>query len=145
MPESPSRPIVLLVEDSEDDAYFFRHTVKKSGLDCQLIHVVDGGAARDYLAAAIASPQDAANPWPDLIFLDLKLPTFSGFEVLEWIRAQKIARELDVAVLSGSEDDSDVSRAMALGASAYYVKPVTADQLRARFSRRETSAAHGAV
>ena len=82
---------------------------------------------------------------PALIWL-LKLPTFSGFEILEWLRAQKIGRDLEVAVLSGSEHDSDVSRALALGASAYYVKPVSVDQLRARFSRHvETQSARGAA
>src|SRR4051794_23204862 len=95
-------PTVLLVEDSEDDAYFFRRALKKLGRDCALIHVADGAAALDFFKAALAPHADAAHPWPDLVFLDLKLPTFSGFEILEWLREQTLPRPLDITVLSGS-------------------------------------------
>lgn len=132
MSESPRRPVVLLVEDSEDDVFFFRHVLKKTGQTCRMFHAADGAAAMDHLKAALLNPDDATHPWPDLVFLDLKLPTFSGFEILEWIRQQKLTRALDVAILSGSEHASDTERARALGAAAYFVKPISVDQLRSR-------------
>jgi CheY-like chemotaxis protein len=135
MSGSPQRPIVLLVEDSEDDVFFFRHTLRKCGVACSLFHAADGAAAIEHLKAALVSPSNAARPWPDLVFLDLKLPTFSGFEILAWLREQKLDVPLEVVVLSGSEHASDVERAMDLGASAYLVKPVAAEQLRDRILR----------
>jgi DNA-binding response OmpR family regulator len=140
------RPIVLLVEDSEDDAFFFRHTLKKAGLPCSLFHVADGGDALRYLEAAQAAPDNATQPLPDLVFLDLKLPTFSGFEILAWIGERKLETVLDITVLSGSEHTSDVDRAMKLGARAYVAKPISIEQLRARFlSHANKSAAAGAT
>ena len=130
MPSHPPRPLVLLVEDSEDDAFFFRWTLDKCGFPCDVLHAVDGAAAMEHLSAGRSTP---GGRFPDLVFLDLKIPTFNGFEVLAWIREQQFEPPLDVAVLSGSEHATDIQRAHLLGASGYYVKPVSIEQLRARF------------
>lgn len=135
MADSAPFPIVLLVEDSEDDVFFFRHALKKTGVPCALFHVADGAAALDYFKTAIATPADPAHPWPDFVFLDLKLPTFSGFEILAWLREQPLPRPLEVTILSGSEHASDIARAKALGAAGYLVKPIAAVQLQARIGR----------
>jgi DNA-binding response OmpR family regulator len=142
MSSHKQRPVVLVIEDSEDDMFFFRRVLQKAGVECTLIHIADGAAAIRYLEAAAA--HDAAHPWPDLVFLDLKLPTFSGFEILGWIRENNYEPVLDVAVLSGSEDTTDVQRALDLGATDYLVKPLPVDQLRARLLRwHERQAAGG--
>jgi len=137
MPSNLSCPRVLLVEDSEDDAFFFRWTLEKCGLPCDVVHVGDGVAAIQHLEAVLAGRA----PHPDLVFLDLKIPSFTGFEVLAWIRERLFDPALDVAVLSGSEHASDIQRAHALGATGYYVKPLSVEQLRTRInewrSRRE--------
>jgi len=125
------RPLVLLVEDSEDDAFFFRWTLEKCGLPCDVVHAPDGAAAIQHLEAGLAGGTGRS---PDLIFLDLKIPTLTGFEVLAWIRDRHFEPPLDVAVLSGSEHASDIQRAHALGASGYYVKPLSVEQLRARYN-----------
>lgn len=134
MPAPLRRPIVLLAEDSEDDAFFFRWTLKKCGLDCDLVHAADGAEAIRILDTAAGPDGRRGKGCPDLVFLDLKMPTLTGFEVLAWIRDHPFNPPLDVAVLSGSEHASDVQRAKDLGASAYYVKPLTPEQLRARFA-----------
>jgi CheY-like chemotaxis protein len=132
-----SRPRVLLVEDSEDDAFFFRWTLDKCGLPCDVIHAADGASAIKHLEAVLAGTA----PHPDLVFLDLKIPSFTGFEVLAWIRKRHFEPALDVAVLSGSEHATDIQRAHALGATGYYVKPLSVEQLRTRIrewhSKRE--------
>jgi CheY-like chemotaxis protein len=134
----------LLVEDSDDDAFFFRWTLEKCGFNCEVEHVADGAAAVDKLEKAGRGEARL----PDLTFLDLKIPTFSGFEVLAWIRDHHFEPPLDVAVLSGSEHATDIQRAHALGASAYYVKPLSVEQLRVRFNnwqdrqRSEPSVGH---
>lgn len=131
MSRSPC-PNVLLIEDSDDDAFFFRHALKKCGVPCSLFHVSDGGAALSYLEASRNAPDDPTRPRPDLVFLDLKLPTFSGFEILSHLGEHPLKPALDVAVLSGSDHASDVARARSLGATDYLVKPVAVEILRAR-------------
>lgn len=128
-------PLILLVEDSEDDAFFFRWTLDKCSIAGEVTHAVDGASAIEYLQGVLAGTRRR----PDLIFLDLKIPTFTGFEVLAWIGQQSFAPPLDVAVLSGSEHATDVQRAHALGASGYYVKPLSVEQLRGRFNAWRTT------
>src|SRR5579862_2534665 len=41
----PKSPIILLVEDSDDDAFFFSRTLGKSQMSCVLRHVTDGAQA----------------------------------------------------------------------------------------------------
>jgi len=117
---------VLLVEDSEDDAFFFRWTLRKCDMPVEVVHVADGGAAIQHFEAVFAGHR----PPPDVVFLDLKIPTFSGFEVLEWLRRQARSTPLHVMVLSGSEHANDVARAQALGADGYLVKPISPELLK---------------
>jgi CheY-like chemotaxis protein len=66
---------------------------------------------------------------PNVIFLDLKLPQRSGFEILEKIRQQEKTRGIVVIVLTSSNQTVDLERAYRLGANSYIVKPPTTDQL----------------
>lgn len=134
MSSAATKPVVLLAEDSEDDAFFFRWTLQKTGLKCDLLHASDGAQALQLLKSCVTADGRRTDRCPDLVFLDLKMPALTGFEVLEWIQAHPFDPPLDVAVLSGSEHATDVARAKSLGAAAYFVKPISAEHLRARFS-----------
>lgn len=134
MLQPSKRPLVLLAEDSEDDAFFFRWTLHKCGFDCDLVHASDGAEAVKILQSGADDAGYRTSSCPDLVFLDLKMPAMTGFEVLDWIRQHPVIPPLDVAVLSGSEHTSDVERAKRLGASAYYVKPLSLSNIRDRFN-----------
>lgn len=119
--------MLLLAEDSPDDAFFFERALGKTGLRCNLQHVSDGGAAIEFLREAASGKR----PLPEVLFLDLKMPVRSGFEVLQWLQSQDIAHSLRVVVLSGSNQQADRARAQELGASDYLVKPITRETLAA--------------
>jgi CheY-like chemotaxis protein len=118
-------PLVLLVEDSPDDAYFFQRQLGKLGGNYAFRHVADGQAAVELIDQAY----NARSRMPAAIFLDLKMPVMNGFEVLEWVKQQPWAATLNVTVLSGSDQPADLDRAQKLGASGYLVKPVTSHDL----------------
>jgi CheY-like chemotaxis protein len=120
-----SAPLVLLVEDSADDAFFFQRALGRSGCECQFKHVCDGAAAITLLTEAISNEQQR----PDVIFLDLKMPVVNGFEVLEWLRQQPLSTRMRVIVLSGSNQRADRDRARDLGAFDYMVKPVSSSAI----------------
>jgi DNA-binding response OmpR family regulator len=59
---------------------------------------------------------------PDLLILDLMLPTMSGFEVLESIRKDTEVAATKVIVFSNLGEESDIKKAEALKASDYLIK-----------------------
>ncbi len=108
---------ILLVEDNDDDLFFFRRLVTKAGLQPALTVVTDGHQALQRLKGTLHD-----NVTPRLMFLDLKLPLRGGFEVLRWVRSQPALARLVVVVLSSSAEVRDVEQAYALGAQGYLVK-----------------------
>ncbi|HTG45455.1 MAG TPA: response regulator [Verrucomicrobiae bacterium] len=121
-------PSILLAEDSDDDAYFFHRALKKTCRPCRFLRASNGKLAIQMLEKMLGAKADSGNVL-DLIFLDLKMPVMSGFEVLEWIQAAHQANDLRIIVLSGSNDQADRDRAASLGASGYLVKPITPQDL----------------
>ena len=65
---------------------------------------------------------------PDLILLDLNLPTINGREVLAEIKSDPDLRRIPVVILTSSEDENDVLETYNLHANAYVVKPVDLDK-----------------
>ena|ERR1700722_5085100 len=112
---------VLLVEDNEDDVFFIKMACQRSGIPHSLHVVRDGKAAIDYLAGMEAH-NDRAQPLPDLVFLDVRLPKCSGHEVLEWLRAQPVFKTLPVVMVTSSSENQDVNRAYELGVTSYLRK-----------------------
>jgi CheY-like chemotaxis protein len=121
-----TKPNLLLVEDSEDDAFFFKRTLQKSRNNCAVYHVTNGADAIEYLKTISATDSQSL---PKVMFLDLKMPVLNGFEVLGWLQHQTFSRHMRVIVLSGSEHQNDKDRAAQLGAADYLVKPVNAADL----------------
>ncbi len=114
---------ILYVEDEETDVLLLQHVLSRAGISNLLKTVKDGKAAKDYLAGNPPYTDRRLYPLPGLVLLDLNLPYWSGFEVLEWIRQQPTLRRLPVVVFSSSSRPDDVARAYDAGANAYLVKP----------------------
>jgi CheY-like chemotaxis protein len=114
---------ILYVEDEEADVVLLRHVFQKTGIPNPLQAVKDGKLAKDYLAGNPPYDDRSRHPLPGLVLLDLNLPYWSGFEVLEWIRQQPQLQRLPVLVFSSSNRPDDIARAYDLGANGFLVKP----------------------
>ena len=123
-----TNPVILLVEDNEDDIFLMKRSLKSAGITNPLCVVEDGQRAIDYLGGVGEFADRNKHPRPSVVFLDLKLPLKSGREVLAWIREQRI-ENLVVLVLTSSSEPSDIREAYRLGANSYVVKPPTAAEL----------------
>lgn len=75
---------------------------------------------------------------PDIIVLDLGLPDINGFMVLKQIR---IFSQAPVVILTASDEESNIIKALEWGADDYIVKPFRTMELLARINtimRRQT-------
>ena len=59
---------------------------------------------------------------PDMVLLDLILPSIDGFEVLSLIRQDPGLSSIPVIILSNLGQKEDIERGMKLGATDYLVK-----------------------
>lgn len=59
---------------------------------------------------------------PDLVLLDLIMPKKNGFEVLETIKQDEQIKHIPVIITSNLGQDSDIEKAMGLGAVDYIIK-----------------------
>lgn len=113
---------LLLVEDDHDQAAIARHCLARIGCQAEIVTASDGEMALWHLTAC---PDRFA-----LVLLDLRLPLLDGIEVLQELNRQGRAREQPIVVLSSSDDQEELSRALGLGAVAYRVKQIGLKPLR---------------
>ena len=66
---------------------------------------------------------------PDLVILDISMPTKDGWETLKAIRELS---QLPVIMLTAHGDESDILRGFSLGADDYVIKPFSFAQMEAR-------------
>lgn len=115
---------IFLIEDDENDVFFFERAAKKAELRQPLAIARDGREAVERLQKS-----NGGTALPCLVVLDLNLPQRNGLEVLEWLRAQPSLKRIPVIVLTSSTSDKDIQQAYDLGANSYLVKPGDPDKL----------------
>ena len=104
---------VLLVEDDPAVAEMYRYRLEVDGY--QVVVAEDGETGL----------KKADELMPDLIYLDLRLPTMDGFAVLENLRASKRLKGIPVVILTNYSEPELVERGLKLGALDYLVKAET--------------------
>jgi DNA-binding response OmpR family regulator len=112
---------VLIVEDEQDIAGLIRHTLLREGH--KEVDIVTTGDA--------AIQAVAANP-PDLVLLDLNLPTVSGFEVCRILRGRPETAGIPIIMLTARTAENDRVAGLDLGADDYVTKPFSLKELAAR-------------
>ncbi len=120
------RPVeILMVEDNPADILLATEALARKKLKNSLHLVHDGAEAMAFLKKEGAY---AAKPAPDIIFLDLQMPKFSGQDVLEFIRQNEPLKDMIVVVMIGSAAEENLHRSAGLPASHYMQKPVDLDK-----------------
>jgi CheY-like chemotaxis protein len=116
-----SEPI-LIVDDSENDAALLKMGLEAAEVVNPLFIMSTYEEAVAYLSGHGQYHDRKAYPPPLIAFLDINMPGRSGFELLEWIRANESSKNLVVLMMSGSSSRTDIARAYRLGANSYLMK-----------------------
>jgi len=116
----PTPPNILVVDDTPANLQLLVGMLKEHGFKVR--PVPDGERA---LRAVHASP-------PDLILLDITMPGMSGYEVLERLKEDPLAREIPVLFISALSHTEDKVRAFKAGGVDYITKPFQFDEVIAR-------------
>lgn len=116
--------IILLVEDNDDDAQLTLRALKKVGILNEVVLARDGFEALDYLFATGVHAERPLHALPQIVLLDLNLPSLSGLDVLKRIRDNPVTGLLPVVMLTSSKEEDDVMRSYRFGANSYVRKPV---------------------
>ena len=110
-------PTVLVVDDELKITRLIRDYLERAGF-----FVATAADGKSALAAARQLK-------PDLIVLDLGLPTIDGLDV---IRALRMASNVPVVVVTARADEADRVVGLEMGADDYIVKPFSPKELVAR-------------
>lgn len=110
-------PILVIVEDSDEDFETVQEGVKRAGFPAEVIRAKTGGDALTMMRA-----QDHTRP--TLVLMDLNTPGTDGREAIGAIKADPALKCVVVVVLSTSANVRDICYCYAAGANAYHVKPV---------------------
>jgi len=104
-------PKVLLIDDDALLLRMYEEKLKHEGFQVETALSGEEGLRK------------ARSSKPNLILLDILMPSMDGFQVLEKLKADPEIKEIPVIFLTNlSRDEGDIKKGLELGASAYLVK-----------------------
>ena len=114
------KPKILLIDDAK-----LIHGVVQARLSAEGMEVV----------SALSGPEGIAlaqSVFPDVILLDVEMPSPDGFEVCRQLKANAQVSNIPVIFLTGAASVEEKVRGLNLGAMDYVTKPFDAAELQAR-------------
>lgn len=113
---------IFLADDDADDRALFQEAIESFSTNHRLNFFHNGKDLLDYFA----KPEVEI---PDILFLDLNMPYFTGTECLIEIRKNERFRTLPIAIYSTSSSEKDQEDTFVNGANVYIKKPDSFESL----------------
>ena len=111
---------ILIIEDQEDNRAIMRDLLSTAGY--ALIEAVDGEEG----------VRLARTERPDLILMDIQLPTMDGYTATSRIKANPALRSIPIIAVTSYALSGEEKKARAAGCDDYVPKPFSPRQLLAR-------------
>jgi two-component system cell cycle response regulator DivK len=116
-------PVVMVVEDFEDNRFMMRRLLEMSGY--RVLEAINGEEAVEL----------AHRERPQLILMDLSLPQLDGLAATRRIRQHADLRDVPIVAVSAHDTADFHADALAAGCNDYVTKPIDFDQLEALLKR----------
>lgn len=110
-------PRILYVEDNDDNLFLLQRRLTRAGFEVAV--AMDG---LEGVASAISSP-------PDLIVMDLNLPTIDGWEATRRLKSHPETKQIPIIALSAHAMEDHRRKALAAGCDEFEPKPVDFEAL----------------
>ncbi|MBK0402005.1 response regulator [Adhaeribacter sp. BT258] len=117
---------ILLVEDDYLDIMNVERELKKLNINLPLHVARNGREALNMLKGEGGATKII--PKPSVVLLDINMPKMNGIEFLEAVRKDPEFRDLNVFIMTTSNEESDRLAAQNLNATGYIVKPLSFDK-----------------
>jgi two-component system, OmpR family, alkaline phosphatase synthesis response regulator PhoP len=115
-----SRERILVVDDEEDLLELVNYNLTKEGYRVRCV------------ASGEEALSEARQAIPDLIVLDLLLPSVDGLEICRTLKNDSRTAHVPILMLTAKSEESDVVAGLELGADDYMTKPFSPRVLLAR-------------
>jgi len=115
---------ILIVDDEVNNIFALKSFLERIGFS-NVMGLSDSSRVFDEVEQRV----------PDLIILDLHMPSLDGFEVLETLRGDPRFADTPIVVLTASAMRGDRERALSAGFTSYIAKPVSLQHLRSEIAR----------
>ncbi|MCA9513304.1 MAG: response regulator [Myxococcales bacterium] len=112
-----ARPVILIVEDQEDNRVIYRRTLRKH---YELVEVEDGESAVEQVRALL----------PRLVLMDISLPLMDGLEATRLLKGDAATAKVPIVLVTAHAMKGNREEALASGADDYLTKPFSPSGLR---------------
>ena len=113
---------VLIADDEPNIVAALEFLLQRNGYE---VHIARNG---DEALAMIEQLK------PDLLLLDVMMPSRSGYDVCQRVREREDWRHIKIVMLSAKGRDVEVNKGLSLGADLYITKPFSTRELVARIN-----------
>jgi CheY-like chemotaxis protein len=115
MKEVGMKITILLIEDDDVDAIGVQRSLKKRGLNNEVVRAKNGKEALKLL-------KDNKVGYPFIILLDLNMPMMDGLEFLTYLREYDKFKHSVVYVLTTSKSEQDILLSFDKQVAGYFIK-----------------------
>ena len=123
MPTPPENAVILIADDRASSRELLSTVLLRAGY--QVLEAEDGEQAL----------VQARSGNPDLVLLDLQMPSLDGFGVLAELRGDPRFKDLPIVALTASAMRGDREKILEAGFTDYLAKPVGLELLRETVAR----------
>jgi len=114
---------ILLIEDNEQNRYLATFLLKAHGYT--ILSASDGAQGIELAGRVL----------PQLILLDIQLPTMDGYTVARELRANPALRNIPIVAVTSYAMVGDREKAIAAGCNGYIEKPINPETFVAEIER----------